>query len=851
MNKWQKEVLGNRNVADEQVLKELRTSYNVALKSIDEKIAQLLGREDKENIQSIIYQVEYQKALKTQISAVLDDLNTKQFDTISKYLKESYEDGFLGTMYDLQGQGVPLLFPIDEQQIIRALKTNSKLSTNLYDALGVDMQTLKRKVRNEISRGISQGYSTSQIAKNLAANANISYNNAVRIARTESHRISQEATLDAQFKAKEAGADVVKQWDASLDKRTRNSHRQLDGQIREIDEPFEINGHKAMNPGGFGVAALDINCRCVILQRAKWALDEEELETLKERAKYFGLDKAEDFEDYKKKYLKALDEEAKNPYEGKQYHMLPDGSLIEGTGINKDVFEITNKDNVELKDGKLYVKDTEQLNKVQTGEDFTQYTWSKSEDGTYFKGIVKNEAQYKLDIPNNKVLTINADKGIIQNKTLFETGIEKKYKFFLNRLPPDMQKEAINYINQGLSDYDAIKQVLQKQGYAGLNFVDKTGQINDFLDVFDDNMVQKTKKSKLETLTTNLATQQKKLSKIDNKTYTGIWKDDVKISDYKFKKGTIQAKKDYFNDMLSKYPTHPKAEEWKEYLADLDEFEKLGKEYEKLDDKISKINTDIKKLQPKTIDIDAYSKARKDNAYWFTDKNGSTRAADTVYRGKSGEVWRNAIKDEKSAIYEYTRSYNKFNEPLRGIEYGTNKYLGVGNVDLETIGMNYGGYERGEVKKLIDDMTSIIEKSNYDSDIWLQRGVGLKGMDKFFGVDLDLLKYGSEKELQKALLKTTPTEYGFMSTAVSKGKGFGGDIILNIYAPRGTKMMYAEPFSAFGMGDGKSWDGISKQSSFGGEAEMILQRGTQFRITKVERTGSTIYIDLEITGQSH
>ena len=34
----------------------------------------------------------------------------------------------------------------------------------------------------------------------------------------------------------------------------------------------------------------------------------KELETLKERAEYFGLDKTEDFEDFKKKYLKAADE---------------------------------------------------------------------------------------------------------------------------------------------------------------------------------------------------------------------------------------------------------------------------------------------------------------------------------------------------------------------------------------------------------------------------------------------------------------------------------------------------------------------------------------------------------------
>ena len=54
-----------------------------------------------------------------------------------------------------------------------------------------------------------------------------------------------------------------------------------------------------------GRASEVINCRCALLQRAKWALDDAELQTLKDRAAYFGLDKATTFDDYKKKYLKA------------------------------------------------------------------------------------------------------------------------------------------------------------------------------------------------------------------------------------------------------------------------------------------------------------------------------------------------------------------------------------------------------------------------------------------------------------------------------------------------------------------------------------------------------------------
>ena len=62
-----------------------------------------------------------------------------------------------------------------------------------------------------------------------------------------------------------------------------------------------------MEPGSFGDPAEDCNCRCVALTRARWALDEDELKTLKERAEYFGLDKTKNFKEFQEKYLNAAE----------------------------------------------------------------------------------------------------------------------------------------------------------------------------------------------------------------------------------------------------------------------------------------------------------------------------------------------------------------------------------------------------------------------------------------------------------------------------------------------------------------------------------------------------------------
>ena len=308
MNKAQKQVTQAQLNREKQTIKELKQIYQQALKDCEKKISELSARTDMENLQSIIYQKQYQEALKAQLEGVLSNLQSNSYATVSDYLTKCYRDGYTGVMYDLQKTGIPIIMPIDQAAVVRAIQTDSKLSKSLYDKMGEDVTYLKKAVRAEVSRGIANGSTWNEVAGKLSRHmANTpfqkAYNNSIRIARTEGHRIQVQSALDAQHVAKSKGADIVKQWDATLDGATREHHQMLDGQIREVDEPFEVANLKVEAPGMFGLASEDCNCRCCLLQRARWALDDEELQTLKDRAAYFDLDKTDEFEEYQRKYL--------------------------------------------------------------------------------------------------------------------------------------------------------------------------------------------------------------------------------------------------------------------------------------------------------------------------------------------------------------------------------------------------------------------------------------------------------------------------------------------------------------------------------------------------------------------
>lgn len=300
MNKQQKEVIQAQLNNEKACLESIKEAYEGALADVNDKIANLLGRNDSD-LQNVIYQVQYQNTIKAQIEPILAQLQANSFETMSDYLNKCYEEGFLGTMYNLQSQGIPLIFPIDQAQVVDAITKETKLSTNLYSRLGKDVNKLKKDISAEISRGISQNMTYNSIASNISLYAGISRNNAVRIAKTEGHRISSKASMDACVEAKENGADVVKQWDATLDSKTRDSHRQCDGEVVEIDEEFSNGLMYPSDP--MGDAEETINCRCVLLERARWAVENDSFTKFEGfSGKMMEFDSAQDYAEFKERY---------------------------------------------------------------------------------------------------------------------------------------------------------------------------------------------------------------------------------------------------------------------------------------------------------------------------------------------------------------------------------------------------------------------------------------------------------------------------------------------------------------------------------------------------------------------
>lgn len=121
----------------------------------------------------------------------------------------------------------------------------------------------------EITDGVNGGESKDQIAgrvdRVLTYAASERWPNRARtIAQTETTRAYGSGTLAAGLEqSRVTGRRLRKRWDTERDQRVRGSHRDVDGEVRDLGMPFYVDGFPMQFPGDpIAPPESVINCRC-------------------------------------------------------------------------------------------------------------------------------------------------------------------------------------------------------------------------------------------------------------------------------------------------------------------------------------------------------------------------------------------------------------------------------------------------------------------------------------------------------------------------------------------------------------------------------------------------------------
>ena len=186
----------------------------------------------------------------------------KAEDTIFELLTMSYVYGLEVAGLDLQ-RDVPV-----NREKMRRLFLKPTAGKNFIERLNDYVKAANDAVKAESAAltGEEPPANVSSENRQIYPVAESLVNDLSRLAETEAHRVLNEAILETalEYERENPKKKVMKTWTTMADDRVREPHEWLEGSTVPLDAYFYTDGDKALTPGGFNRADLNVNCRCIL-----------------------------------------------------------------------------------------------------------------------------------------------------------------------------------------------------------------------------------------------------------------------------------------------------------------------------------------------------------------------------------------------------------------------------------------------------------------------------------------------------------------------------------------------------------------------------------------------------------
>ena len=276
----------------EELERKIRKEYRIAEKDLRNKLNEYLRAfkvkdaiKRNQMMRGVISPAEYREWRIGQImvgkrwQAMLDNISDDlaNADKIAKsitrgYMPEVYAINMNYATYDIEHKmSIDTSFVLYNretvEQIIRdepQLLPMPGMTMQRRIAAGGVVKWRKGQIQSVVLQSIVQGESIPNMATRIARDLCVSDRKAaIRYARTACTGAENAGRDDSFARMVRLGIKVKRQWIAVLDARTRDAHRELDGQIRAVGEPFENSIGKIMRPGDPSADGANLwNCRC-------------------------------------------------------------------------------------------------------------------------------------------------------------------------------------------------------------------------------------------------------------------------------------------------------------------------------------------------------------------------------------------------------------------------------------------------------------------------------------------------------------------------------------------------------------------------------------------------------------
>lgn len=226
-----------------------------------------MTQEELEHAMSLWY-AEFNRLwnMSEQMSNVLMDAEKEAAKVLNGMLADGYVANGAFGMFQVEGKasvegvwGLP-----DKATVQRLIRDgNHELVKEVKPKVAKSYEWSRRKFNAAITQGVMQGESIPEITKRVQQVIGMDRRSALRAARTAMTNAQNAGRIDSYRRARSMGIDVMNEWEATLDNRTRISHRHMMGERVEVGEKFSNGLRYPADPNG--AAAEVYNCRCTLI----------------------------------------------------------------------------------------------------------------------------------------------------------------------------------------------------------------------------------------------------------------------------------------------------------------------------------------------------------------------------------------------------------------------------------------------------------------------------------------------------------------------------------------------------------------------------------------------------------
>lgn len=283
---------------------EIRRTYQALMKDLRHYLADTytLYAEEDQLSYAILQKHGYYARFLEEVEQKINDISPEVKRIIRSTVDQTYEYTYNGMIECVKkaapGMTVTTGLKACTPDVIRRAVENPVSKLTLNDRLEKHRKEIIYDIKQDISVGLMNGDRYSTMANRIKKSVEGDYGKAIRIVRTETHRVREAGNHDAAYtvdevlKSGESGMQMVKTWRTKKDERVRPAkakgknrqynHKKMDGVAITVDKEFTLpSGAKAVAPGQSGVAGEDINCRCYLSYGLKKTVESDKIESSK------------------------------------------------------------------------------------------------------------------------------------------------------------------------------------------------------------------------------------------------------------------------------------------------------------------------------------------------------------------------------------------------------------------------------------------------------------------------------------------------------------------------------------------------------------------------------------------